>query len=80
MKGTAMGRCVVCSKQTYDDGEGCDPRGSLGLSASAALVASEFGEKGADVPLCYGCSQERNCYARGVVLAKAQWDKERTCG
>lgn len=72
-----QGACVVCGRRTYlnSDGSG-DPRGSLGLSASDELRATEYDCVGDDVPLCWGCGQDRETYQRGLMIAYERWARQ----
>lgn len=62
---TYAGACVVCRTRVYD-----------GLNSSfldhdnCALVASEYGKSGPDVPLCFNCSNEEGRYTRGLAWAR----------
>lgn len=63
------GQCVVCRTRVYD-----------GLNSSylehdnCALVASEYGKQGPDVPLCFNCSNDEPRYTRGLAYAnRRKW-------
>lgn len=75
------GACVVCLTPIhgFDDGEN-DPCGPLGLRADASLEPADYGYDdniNHPVPLCYGCSQERERYEKALCLAKTHsWTKQ----
>jgi hypothetical protein len=69
------GKCIVCGCRTFefDDGEN-DPRGALGDRANSALIASEYGYTGKDVPMCFLCGNDTEAkYKRGLWRAMRKW-------
>lgn len=64
------GACCVCNRRTYGFRDGYnDPRGVLGDRATHALVASEHGMLGRDVPMCAWCGNDYNSYHSGLNYA-----------
>lgn len=69
-----VGQCIACAAPTWslDDGAN-DPRGMLGLKASAPLRAAEHDGEGPDLCLCYGCYDDGTMRHRGLQRAHQVW-------
>lgn len=74
------GKCVVCGNRVYQPTDEAgrpydpDPRGVFGdHHAAAHLVATEYSMTGADVVMCFDCSNTREKYEQGLAVARGQW-------